>query len=215
MANEGIKTLFSSAPRMVIRIGNEPVAFAVGLSCSVDVQQQPVQVIGAYNTIAYEPVAYGGVAGELQIMPLVPRESRTTRLQNAQALANQSVTVDKTQDRFADTVYGTGTSQTTSEPGSGTPMAREGLWLHLDPSRVLLSSSFDIDIYMVYADETGNKTQFLWATLSKCRITSRSVRSSVQSVMDESYSYQGLLYVNQARPNGLRELPDLGTREGD
>ena len=63
----------------------------------------------------------------------------------------------------------------------------------MDPAKVLLSTAVDIDIYHRYPTDDGKFQDALLFSVKNCRLTSRSTSISPGSLVNESFSFTGLL----------------------
>jgi hypothetical protein len=89
----------------------------------------------------------------------------------------------------------------TSDPGS-TVLAD-----HLDPSRILASETFDLEILVNHSDQlaSADPTYSLY-TVKDCRLGGTNINISLGALVNEPMSFQGLLLLD-SDTNG----PDAGT----
>jgi hypothetical protein len=206
----GIKPTFTTGSRVRIKLNGKTVAHAQGLSMGFSVMVEPVRVMGEYGAISAVVSGYSGVQGSLQIISLMPKQARDA----LQSLVNaDKVNIGEL------SAAGVVTPDLTLQNGDGsrgqvlsadyiTNPLDEAKY-HLDPERVLLSQSFDIQIYMRYADSTGKYKEFLQWEIKDCRLSGRSVSINSGSPVGQDFQYKGLLLTHAARPDGLREQMDL------
>lgn len=211
----GKMPLFAAAPRCVLRVGEQKIAYAVGLSMNVNVETERVKILGQYKTLAIEPLTMAPVTGTFRVVRLL---SKATRDNNAELLqtnsdlrsafvgddadakyqqAGEDVNVD-----FASAVEGDGSSV----------LAQNNLERHLDPETVLFSQTFDLDLFLkvpiIGADNFDAATGFLKAgvipklvetnfmSIKDCRITSASVDLTPGRLLEEPFSFEGLLAIS-------------------
>ena len=190
MAN--LKPLFATAPRIKVYIQDKVVAYAVGFNLSASVDVQPVFVLGQYAPIALEPTMYNIVTGTMQITRL----SSQSRTAAANAAADQLTSAGANQQTANSNSLATG-GELNSTVGNGvtnSPLAQKELFLHLDPSKLLLSESFDVKLYMKVPNATNDGLEEkLWLTGQNCRITSRNTNIAQGQLVNEPLSFQGLL----------------------
>lgn len=204
----GKKPLFVSAPRLVlgVRDGNGnfiKIAYAIGLSVNVSTTVQPVYVIGDFGPVSYEPTMYNPVTGSFQIVRLQSKNFKDKRVANAKALYSESKILNK------DTI-------TASVPDvDNNIITQANLFKHLNPAEVLMSSSFDIEIYFningyghaITSSQVNNFNStttppaandpklFKFMTLKDCRITSRNVNLAQGQFVNEPLNFMGLLAI--------------------
>jgi len=198
----GIKPLFTSAPRLRLTINGTPIAFAIGFSLNVGVNFVPVMEIGSYGPVALEPVSYAGVTGSIQIQKLISSPTKAAR---------------GVQDPTSNPSFNSSDAQVGSPvAGNNSILSIENLALHLDPEKVILSSTFDIDVYMKYTDSNDTTTkikEFLYLQLKDCRLNARSAGIAAGSLVGEAVNFNGLLYIGS--PNiAIPEKSDLGVVDG-
>ena len=150
-----IAPLFSTAPRIKLKINGANIAFAIGLSINVSVNVQPVTVLGQFGPVTLEPTAYNTVTGTMQIMRLATRE-------DMQSAANAAANIGLADGEAAkvatstpsNTFVGEG-STLTDQFSSNNPVAQASLIRHMDPRTVLLSTTFNLDLYMKVPNPNG------------------------------------------------------------
>lgn len=216
--------LFASAPRCKITVNGQDVAYAVGLNVSASVQIQEVRILGEFVVQSLETVSYAPVSGSFQIVRLLEQDQVTQQVASAQAIATSL------QGQLQENT-GAKVAQHNSIPLTGN--FNQGLLLeHLDPRKVLLSQSFDLEIklkvpkFTQTAAASGSVaaqtslvpggTDFLVSFLKviDCRLTGSSMNISPGQLLTQSLEFQGLLMVNTARGAGFEEKPDTAIRDG-
>lgn len=197
----GILPLFMSAPRCFIKVNETKIAWAIGLSFQVTLDITPVKVLGAFGIQSLEPTAYNPISGTFRIFRLMPQYQKTGATPspaiNTTVLNSGLVGVTATTPGSV-----AATSSIASSDASFT--VQKTLDMHIDPTQVLLSQSFDIDVELVQpsvtldkdgkAVATSDSVSFL--TLKDCRIISRDVEIAPGRLIEEPLSFQGLLVVN-------------------
>ena len=192
-----------SAPRLVLKISNQDIAYAIGLNCSVSVSLQPVFVLGSVAGVSLEPMLYPPVVGTLQIYRLA--QIPNTNLQEAILKQNKASGLLASDAQLSIlSSQGFGTAPDTTGPATNSLLSQAQLHTHLDPSTVFASRTFDLEIYMnvpKYAIVNGiiqqsvqNQIPFL--TIQDCRITGRNTNLALGQLVNEPLSFQGLLAVN-------------------
>ena len=191
----GMKPLFNSAPRIKLRIGDKTIAFAIGLNLSVSVDIVPIQVMGQFGPVSLEPTMYQPVTGTLQIQKLLSSKGRQNLKDTVEGVGNQEFT------------------QYSVLPETETPTlldesnwtASNTIYTHLDPTKVLASETFTIDLYLsvptLEKKQNADKQVFYstsfeekpWMRVSDVRLISRNVNISLGQIVNEPVSFQGLL----------------------
>ena len=208
MTAQGLIPLFTSAPRLRLVIGANTLAYAIGFNMNVGVDIQTVKVLGSFAGISLEPTMYNVVTGTLQILKL---NTASFKKQQAANVVNDpfvgtvtpQVVVPASQAQL------TSTTAANSAPLAGSSnslLATDQLATHLDPKNVLLSRSFDMDVYIevpsadsVAALIAGSKpagtgtTTNTWMRISTCRLISRNANITHGQLVNEPMNFQGLL----------------------
>jgi len=180
-----IMPLFATAPRLKIRIQESLVAYAVGFNIAVSVDVQPIFVIGSYAPVSLEPTLYNTVTGTMQIVRLLSKETLAKKAARHQGGALAFTGVDGNEL--------TGSAPDTGS-GSNSPLEQKELFKHIDPEKLLLSRSFNTDIYMKVPNDTHTGlVEKSWMKIVDCRITSRNTNIAMGQLVNEPVSFQGLL----------------------
>lgn len=214
---KGTAPLFSTAPRIEIRVGDTKIAYAIGLNLNISVDIQPVRIVGQFGPVSLEPTRYNPVTGTMQIIRLASTESYA-----AMQFARDSLKKD---GRFTDSTIAEAMvqkdGQQVAEPADsvsasvkdGQVLSQGGLYQHLDPAEVLVSRAFDVSLYMRIPDKANGNVQTAlgadeatlptdpqslytsvpWLKIINCRITSRNVNISQGQLVNEPISFQGLM----------------------
>jgi len=216
--------LFASSPRCKLTINGQDVAYAIGLNLSASVQLQEVRILGEFAIQSIEPISYAPVSGSFQIVRLLEQEQVTQQVASATAIATSL------QGQLQENT-GAKVAQNNSIPLAGN--FNQGLLLeHLDPRKVLLSQSFDVELQLkvpkfvqtaavngttaAQASLAPGATDFLVSFLKviDCRLTGSSMNISPGQLLTQSLEFQGLLMINTARGTGFEEKADSSIRDG-
>lgn len=229
----GLIPLFTSAPRVKLKLNGLDVAYAVGFNVNISVDVQPVQVIGQFGLSSLEPMMYNVVTGTIQIIRLMSQASKLAQISSANAnTTGFGAALVKGVDAQGQPVTSTDASVPT-----GQVVAQEGLHAHLSPAQVLLSRTFDMDLYMVVpttadtpavaatansaAIPAGKKlatpanaadTHNIWLRIKFCRLTSRNTNITHGQLVNEPMNFQGLFATptsNDASASELFKLDSL------
>lgn len=193
----GIAPSFVTAPRLRIKVADAVLAYAVGMDIRFPVQITPVTVVGEFRPVALEPVMIGPVSGTMQIVRLLSSET------NQLKLTAPNETVNGNQEGINPQVA---PGDTAGIAPSNSVLNQGNLFRHLDPSRILLSSTFDIEVYIwrqVNQDgETpgsvndlnqGKLVAELLMKVIDCRLTGRTTNIAMGQIVNEPVNFQGLL----------------------
>lgn len=235
MAQENKLPLFASAPLCEILVDGVKVAYAVGLSLNVGVNLQEVRVLGQFEIESIEPLAMMPVTGSFQVIRVLSPESIAENLKNARARNNPLIKDQANKIHGAADInpktnlpYGSDQYEYTDEPrssviadqGQGALTGSAELAKHLDPRRILLSKSFDIEIrlkvpavYTKVTDEKSNEstisykngTAHSFMRVKGCRLTGASANIAPGALLTESAEFQGLLAVRMMGGHELEE----------
>jgi len=188
-----LKPLFATAPRIKIYVGDKIIAYAVGFNVSISVEVQPVYVLGQYAPIALEPTMYNIVSGTMQIVRLSAssRVGDTTNAGQLDTSAARQATANESNLTLGGELNDTAA---TANNNTNSPLTQKQLFLHLDPSKLLLSETFDVHLYMKVPKSDGaGLEEKPWMKIENCRITSRNTNIAMGQIVNEPLSFQGLL----------------------
>lgn len=225
----GLIPLFTSAPRIKLLIDDVVAGYAIGFNLNISIDVQPVQVIGKFGPQSLEPTMYNIVTGTIQILKLVSGSTFVDQAEAVGALLDSTQTgaaVVKTLDVNGNPqteLISSVQAQSVANPGTGDSnslLGKASLATHLDPAKVLLSRTFDMNIKLLLpaADgiasiSPGSKnlaTAFpkpdeeSWLRIKYCRLTSRNTSIANGQLVNEPCNFQGLI-VTHAGP-GLPEF---------
>jgi len=173
-----IKPTFVVGARAKVKIDTKTLAFATNVNYTVDVAHVPVEVLGSYEVVAYEPVGY--------------RVNGTMTVVRYTANGNQ-VSAPSTTTGDGNSVFKMGVS------AAGAPAA-------FNPGNLLLSETFDIEIYDRRDGTAANDGQ-KFVTISNARFERRSGGLNAKGLLEEQYSFNGIMMsddaatVSQSGPN--------------
>lgn len=198
---------FMTAPRIRIRIGNATIAYALGFDVRFGVKLDPVMVVGNFGPVAIEPTMIGPVSGTMQIMRLLSTGTLSKKLA-ASPGATTSLALSN-----AAIPEGAATGGATAGAQATNAIVNQGnLFSQLDPAKLLLSQTFDIDLYVMrpqasaYVALNAGSTLAAadlplvlskWMTIRDCRINSRNTNITMGQLVNQPLSYNGLLVVPQ------------------
>jgi hypothetical protein len=174
----GVKPTFMVGARAKIKLDDKTLAFATNVSYSVDVAHIPVEVMGSYEVVAYEPVGYR-VSGTLTVVRYTAA-GNTTQANGATPDGNS--------------VFKMGTS------AARAPAA-------FNPGNLILSETFELDVYDRRDGVAANDGQ-KFVTISDARFERRSGGLNAKGLLEEQYSFNGILMnddaatVSKSGPNG-------------
>lgn len=224
---------FMSGPRLVIKMDGQILAFAVGLDISVSRNVQTIYQFGQVGPVANQATLYNGVTGSMQIIKLADVQARQAKSAgpakaNYQGnekpngsiglptTADGNVTAGSTQNVSA------GIQSTTNLDNSALNYT-SNMQRQLDPAQVLLSSTFDIEVWQSYPNTvtiTNNKPvangykTLKHFTIANCRLNSRGTSISPGSLTSESVGFVGTLLVSERRDGGVADQEDaLASKE--
>ena len=196
----GIKPLFVSAPRLVIRFNSTNVAYAVGISIDVSVDVKPVFTLGNFGALSYEPTMYQPVRGSMQLLKLIPQANPGAGSPSEAGAAAAALGSDLSAGAGVPFQTGAQAPYNASDAGWNALAAQakndnsllkvDNTFRHLDPTTVLLSSSFDITMFL-NVDHTLPTVQFM--NITDCRLTGRSISMSMGQLLAEPVTFEGLL----------------------
>lgn len=156
---------FLNGANMIIRIGEIKVAFAQSMSFSRNVSHTAVMGIGAYDVLALEPTGFAA-SGSMQILRWTDEMLKARAAHRATLPKNLEATTDQP------TLIGNSIVDKSA----------------LNPAELLLSQSFDIELY---ERDPENKTEgTLIFVLRDCRISNYNFNFVPGELLIENVSFQ-------------------------
>jgi hypothetical protein len=226
----GLVPLFTSAPRLRLHINEQAVAYAIGFNVNIAIDVQPVQVIGQFSGMSLEPTVYNVVTGTMQIIKLISGSTKVEQaaLVKSEPLIGNGVTTVATKNADGTVKVEAQTSVTevtaSSKADTNSLLSQQSLFAHLDPSKVLISRSFDMDLYLTVpvaaniaatgtAPAVGqlslNGTPARWMRIKYCRLTSRNTNIAHGQLVNEPVNFQGLMATPVLKDADLFKLDSL------
>lgn len=158
MANK--QPSFLTGANAKIKIGAITIAYAQDVSYRATVSTIPVEVMGRYEVISHEPIAYT-VEGSLSVIRYTAAATGEGAAADGNGIGKWDVTADT--------------------KGSA----------HFNPSTLLTSKTFDLQVFQKIADDgTGSIAAI---KLIDCRFTSKGGAVNKRGVLTEQYSYNAIL----------------------
>lgn len=166
-----VKPSFVVGARAKVKIDNKTLAFCTNVNYSVDVSHIPIEVLGSYEVVSYEPVGYR-VSGSLSVVRFTA-SGNTTR-------------VDET-DADGNSVFKMGAA---ANNAARAPAA-------FNPGNLLLSETFDIEVYDRRDGDKKNDGQ-LFVKIRDARFERRSGGVNAKGLLEEQYTFNGILMDDDA-----------------
>jgi hypothetical protein len=170
----GKKVGFVTGANAKLKIGTKTLAYATDCQYSVTVFTAAVEGFGRYEVLANEPVAY-----TCEGMFNVIRYTKAAKI--------AGITDAATNGNPSSTLNGTAAGGTANSAAD-----------HLDPSQILLSSTFDLDIFQKVTPNSGPTAAGTPGIIGiyrikDCRIVRRGATLSKRGVLVDSYSFVGII----------------------
>jgi len=166
-------TAFITGANAKIKIGNAVIAYCTDVSYNINVQTIPVETMGKYEVHSNEPVAYA-VDGTFSILRYTKNTAEGTEIKVVDEKGNEA----------------TETSTITSLNATGNGAAATPFKHHLDPKNILVSATFDFEIFE--KRDTGDNAKAFFK-VTDCRITRRGATLNKRNVLVDSYAFVGVL----------------------
>jgi len=157
-----VRAGFVTGANAKIMIDNVTVAYATNVGYDINVQTIPIEGIGRYEVWSNEPVSYS-CSGSLSIIRYTKRASESG-ISKVDADGN---TVDQVP---------TGASGNLAQ--------------HLDPSKLLVSETFDIKIFEKTKDAAN---EYRVIEIRDCRLTRRSGNLDKRGILMDQFTFVGVL----------------------
>jgi hypothetical protein len=196
-------------------MGGATIAYAIGINFNLSVDVQPVYAFGNYGPVSLEPMFYNLVTGTIQIIRLANAKNRYQTQLNSAKLDTLSGADSK--DITDAAVAGVGAAANASSDTANSVLGVGFLHMHLDPTQVLASSLFDIQIYLKVPTVSGSgatlaadvnhpavpatsstpateagPTLSPWLSIRGCRLNARNVNITMGQIVNEPVSFTGL-----------------------
>lgn len=166
----GTKSTFVVGARAKVKIDGATLAFATNVNYTVDVAHIPVEVLGSYEVIAYEPVGYR-VNGTLTIVRYTANGNTASAAKN---------------DAGGNSVFKMGAAANAARA----PAA-------FNPGNLLLSETFDVEVYDRRDGNAAHDGQ-KFVTISDARFERRSGGVNAKGLLEEQYTFNGILMHDDA-----------------
>ncbi len=166
MAGRG--TGFLTGANAKIKLGGRTLAYATDVTYNVTVATIPVESMGKYEVHSNEPVAYS-VDGSFNVI-------RYTKHAAAEKVTNAAASGNAPQNWPADT------TDATSQVAD-----------HLNPKKMLASTTVDIEIVEMEDTGAGASTDQSVYKIIDCRLTRRGASLNKRGILVDSYSFVGIL----------------------
>jgi len=173
------KPTFIVGARAKIKVDGQTVAFATAVQYNVDVTHVPVECLGAYEVIAYEPVGYR-VSGTMTVVRYTANGNTAAGPSGGAAAAGGNSPFNG---------FGAGSAGATVG-AAATPAA-------FNPGNLLLSATFNIEVYD-RRDGQANQSGQRFILIENARFEKRSGGINAKGLMEEQYSFNGILFSDDA-----------------
>jgi len=196
---------FLSGSNVVIKIGDMTVAFCQDLRFNRTMTNVPVRGIGSYSVHTLEPVDFS-VSGQMSIVRFADLKTSVNKAAYQSALA-QSVKDGKMTQAAADAALAqvanfnnaVGVESLSDYKDKATSSGNSLLdAFHFDPRKMLLTSTFDIEVYdrkVVGAPATGGYglkgLENLIYQIMDCRLSSYSINFVPGQLLIENVTFLG------------------------
>jgi len=216
----GMMPLFVAAPRVILKVADVIIGYAIGLRVNVTLDIERVKILGQFEPIAIEPMFLPPCSGTFRVVRLLSFDSRSANAGAANATRDNNVTdpaaVGSTTAFGSSVATGPAAGGLLTEPASGSVLGQGTLSRHLDPEKILYSQTFDMDLYIkvpnIAAGDLGTdnilnananildpnsaaavyfEEHFL--KVKDCRLTGASVDLTPGRLLEEPFSFEGLI----------------------
>lgn len=187
----GKKPIFITGANAKLKVNNKTMAYAQDVSYTVAVDTIPIETMGRYEAVTNEPVNYS-VAGEFSIV-------RYTKAA-AEIADDSGAVIDgaNTDGNGLGAIYGS----------TNNPSDINGLASHVNPSNLLQSQSWDLEVYQKGA---GAADSVPVLKIKDCRITRKSGGLNKRGILVERISFVGVLHEDDSFSVGTSGDSDLSS----
>ena len=172
----GMQQAFITGANAKIKLFNKTMAYATDVSYNVTVQTIPIESMGKYEVHANEPVGYS-VDGTFSVIRYTYK-AQLSRVQDASLTGNSPVWI------------------------GNNAAGADNAFDHLNPQGILVSKTFDLEIYQKIAvgtaavgTATGNANAADDIPVTRvryCRLTRRGMSLNKRGVMVDNYAFVGI-----------------------
>jgi hypothetical protein len=170
----GKKTSLISGANAKLKINGVTMAYAVDFQYNVSIQTIPVETMGRIEVLANEPIAMS-INGSFTVV----------RYANA---AKAGDIYGAAKDGNGIGVWGTEPPAGASAKPSAATGVDQGLSSHVNPSKILLSRTVDIEIFQRAASAAGADSTFI-KKIVDARITGMSGSVNKRGILMESFTF--------------------------
>ena len=159
MANK--KPSFVTGASAKVKAGDKTIAYAQDVSYSVTVTTIPIETMGRYEVVSNEPVSYAceGTLNVIRYTKVAQENSMSGAIAGGNGIGNWK--------------FSTG--------GEGSE--------HMNPGKMLLSQTWDLDVFQKLADGKTEPVE----KLTDCRFTRKSGTINKRGVLVEQFSFVAIL----------------------
>jgi hypothetical protein len=193
MANKPVTFTTGSLIRVLLDGLHIANAISIGYSVTRGIQAPPI--LGNYVTPTLVPVSYQPVKVTLSILKTLPQSSINEKVNLANA--NSALSLDKSE---VNANVSTPTSPQLDTAQQGVIGTNQNTINSFDPAKVLLSSTFDLEISRAYPTAEENIVYNTITIIKDCRFDGRSGNISLGQIVREQISMTGTLLINYS-PN--------------
>jgi hypothetical protein len=157
---------FITGANAKIRLDGVTVAYAMDVSYNVDTLTVPVECMGRYEVLSNEPIAYG-CNGTLSIIRYT-KQAKASNIDGASASGTAASNIGGTNIKFGD---------------------------HIDPSKMLTSKTFDLEIYQKLNQTAGAGASDVASVyrIKDCRLVRRGATLNKRGVLVDTYAFVGVV----------------------
>ncbi len=155
---------FITGANAKVKMGNVAVAYATNVSYTVDVATIPVDVMGRYEVLSYEPTGYT-VRGSLEIVRYTSRAANSG-IQDASVNGDAPYNIN------------VNTGSTAQD--------------QINPAAMLDSQTWDLQIYELVTEGAQGTSNAVY-TIADCRLERRGATLNKRGILTDAYSFVGIL----------------------
>jgi len=203
--------IVNSGSRCYIKISGENVAHALNFQFAIQKNVQLVHVLGEYGPVANLDLLYQGVQGSLQLFKLIDEDSLKSIVADSASRPNDNFDPPALDKNTIGEFLNYAQSKNTTKGRTGSPLefSREIL-NQFNPAYILLSCTFNIDIYFMYQQFAENAytqiqtsranpsveqkiTHVAPMRIVDCRFVNRSLNVDFGQLCTQQLQFQGRL----------------------
>ena len=183
----GIPPIFMSGSRLKIKMDGIIIAHAVGFDINVQKVCRHNHTMGEFGVVSVQTLLFSGVTGSLQILQLNP-----SLLAAADVNALKEYRPDNTGFTVGRNVITTNATTEDKVINNSLKAANTNFKNMFDPAKILLTTTFDIEVWQNYPNEGMTGTiPIKQIDIVRCRLTGQRLGLALAQLTQVTFGFEG------------------------